>query len=129
MQIAMNMKVFRSDDYADTMELIRRHSTMTAHLVMGKHHQVLMDGTPHPLAATICLADDLAHEYGFGVIPKADGQVEAMTELERDCVRSHTSVDRSTPKTLEHAKRALGIDDQQMELIRSDAIDVIEKFG
>ena len=28
----MNLKVFRSNDYADTMELLRRHSTMTAHL-------------------------------------------------------------------------------------------------
>ena len=31
MEIAMNMKVFRSPDYADTMDLLRRHSTMTAH--------------------------------------------------------------------------------------------------
>jgi len=201
MQIAMNMKVFRSADYADTMELIRRHCTMTAHfskvvsnysplegdyaflagllhdaglagtllalsdnkgkrktppdlisiwpavdrvhtragelmaehwnlmpdikMTMGNHHQVILDGHPHPLSATVCLANDLAHELGFGVIPKADGALEELTELERDCIRSHTTVDRSTPKTLEHARNALQITEQQMDLIRSDAEEVV----
>ncbi|MCH7600675.1 MAG: HDOD domain-containing protein [Myxococcales bacterium] len=205
MQIAMNMKVFRSPDYADTMDLIRRHCTMTAHLskvvskyspmdgdyaflagllhdagiagtllalsdnkgkrktppdliaiwpavdrvhtraaelmadhwnlppdiklVMRNHHQVILEGHAHPLAATVCLADDLAHSLGFGVIPKADAKVEAMTELERDCVRSHTSVDRSTPKTLEHAKTALQLTDAEMDLIQSDAEEVVQNFG
>jgi HD-like signal output (HDOD) protein len=205
MQLAMNMKVFRSADYADTMELIRRHSTMTAHfskvgskysplegdyaflagllhdaglagtllalsknkgkrksppnliaiwpaldrvhtragelmaehwklmpdikLAMGHHHQVILDGHPHPLAATVCLANELAHALGFGVIPKADGVLEEMTELERDGIRSHTTVDRSTPKTLEHAKKALQITDRQMDLIRSDAEEIVQNLS
>lgn len=32
MEIAMNMKVFKSEDYGDTMELMRRHATATAHI-------------------------------------------------------------------------------------------------
>ncbi len=32
MEIAMNMRVFKSADYSDTMELLRRHATATAHL-------------------------------------------------------------------------------------------------
>ena len=32
MEIAMNMRVFKSEDYGDTMELLRKHATATAHL-------------------------------------------------------------------------------------------------
>ncbi|MCP4036810.1 MAG: HDOD domain-containing protein, partial [bacterium] len=32
MQISLNMRVFKSQDYGDTMDLLRRHSMMTAHL-------------------------------------------------------------------------------------------------
>lgn len=202
MEISMNMKVFKSEDYADTMELLRRHATATAHLcktvckyttvegeyafmagllhdagiagtllalsdrkgprtkppdliaiwpavdrvheraaelmadhwqlptelklVMSAHHQVILKGEPHPLAATICIADELAHEFGCGVIPKESDQVEAMTLLEKDCVRSHTSVDRSSPKTLEHAANALNLDAAQRQQIHGDAQATIE---
>ena len=205
MQIAMNMKVYKSRDYADTMELIRKHSTMTAHLsclvckycaiegeyaflagllhdvgiagtllalsdskglrktppdlisiwpavdrvhtkaaelmaghwnlpgdikmVLESHHQVIIQGFAHPLAATIAIADDLAHELGCGVIPKAGDLVEEMTALEKDCVRSHTGVDRSPPKTLEHARNALQLTDQQMDLIRADAVVLKAEVG
>jgi HD-like signal output (HDOD) protein len=205
MEIAMNLKVFRSSDYADTMELLRRHSTMTAHLAkvvckyspvegeyafmagllhdvgiagtllalsdrkgrrktppalvaiwpavdrvhqraaeimaghwglpaeitlaLGAHHQVILQGQPHPLAATLAIADDLAHELGFGVIPKEDDRVEEMSLLEKDCVRSHTQVDRSPPRTLEHAREALQLNEAQMDLIRSDAAQIVEQLG
>ena len=52
-----------------------------------------------------------------------------MTELEKDCVRSHTTVDRSTPKTLEHSRKALGLGDEQMALVMVDARELCEKFG
>jgi len=197
LQVAMNVKVFRSPDYADTMELIRKHCSVTAQFskivckyspieaeyaflagllhdvgiagtllalsdrkgkrekppdliaiwpavdrvhcragelmaahwklpdeikwVLGNHHQVIVQGVPHPLAATVAIAEDLAHELGFGVIPKAGDVVQEMSALEADCVRSHTAVDRSSPKTLEHAYAALQLNEQQLELIRSDA--------
>ncbi len=203
MEIAMNLKVFRSADYADTMELLRRHSTVTAHLAklvckyspiegefafmagllhdvgiagtllalsdrksgrktppalvaiwpavdrvhqraaeimadhwalpaeiklaLGAHHQVILQGHPHPLAATLAIADDLAHELGFGVVPKEDDAGE-MSELERDCVRSHSQVDRSPARTLEHAREALQLNDAQMELIRGDAASLVEQL-
>ncbi len=205
MEIAMNLKVFKSPDYADTMELIRRHSTMTAHLskvvckytaiegeyafmagllhdvgiagtllalsdrkgnrvsppdliaiwpavdrvhqraaelmaehwqlppeikmVVGSHHQVVLQGFAHPLSATVCLANELAHEIGFGVIPKADAEVKEMNELERDCVRSHTGVDRSSPKTIEHSREALQLSESQIELIRADAEELARNFS
>lgn len=204
MEIALNMKVFRSPDYADTMELLRRHSTVTAHLsklvcnyspiegeyaflagllhdvgiagtllalsdaggrrkqppalvaiwpavdrvhqqaasimaehwslppdiryAIGAHHQVLIEGHAHPMAATLAIADDLAHEFGFGVIPQGDDRGE-MSELERDCVRSHTAVDRSPGKTLEHACAALQLGESQLALIREEAKALIEQLG
>lgn len=197
MEIAMNLKVFKSADYTDTMELLRRHATATAHVarlvakqtpveaefafmvgllhdvgiagtllalsdrkgprqqppdliaiwpavdrvhqraaeLMGQHwqlpeeiqvaisahHQVILKGDPHPLAAAICIADDLAHDLGFGVIPKEGDATEAMTDLEKDCVRSHTRVDRSSERTLEHARDALGLGAAQIDRIREEA--------
>lgn len=205
MEISMNMKVFKSEDYTDTMELLRRHATVTAHCsklvckyteiegeyafmagllhdvgiagtllalsdrkgrrktppdliaiwpavdrvhqraaeIMGKHwelppdiqlaianhHQVMVQGHAHPLAATVCLANDLAHEVGAGVIPKEGDRVREMTALEKDCVRSHTSVDRSTDKTREHAREALRLSEAQMELIQGEAEELLEKIG
>jgi HD-like signal output (HDOD) protein len=204
MEIAMNLKVFKSPDYADTMELIRRHSSMTAHLsklickhtaiegdyafmagllhdvgiagtllalserkgkrktppdlisiwpavdrvhqsaaelmaehwklpaeikmAISAHHQVMIKGSAHPLAATVSLAEDLAHEIGLGVVPKESDRMEGMSGVEKDCVRSHTNVDRSSPKTLEHSREALQLTDAQMELIRQDAAELTSKF-
>ena len=88
--------------------------------MLGTHHLVLIKGKAHTLAATICIADDIAHEVGYGVIPKAGDAVSAMTELERDCVSSHTSSDRSSPKTLEHARGVLEIGDSEMAQVRGD---------
>ena len=205
MEIAMNLKVFRSNDYADTMELLRRHSAACAHLCrlvskytsveaefaflsgllhdvgiagtllalseqkgerktppdliaiwpavdqvhqqaaslmteqwglpmdlrlpVGAHHQVLIEGYAHPMAATIAIADDLAHEFGFGVLPKADDELVEMSELERDCVVSHSQTDRSTENTLAAAREALQLSDQQLELIREEASAVLEEVA
>ena len=196
MEIAMNLKVFRSDDYADTMELLRKHSSATAQLskmvskhtevdaefgflagllhdvgiagtllalserkgarktppdlisiwpavdrvhqhagalmaerwelpeplrvAIGAHHQVLVGGEVDPLAATLAVADDLAHECGAGVVPKEDEGVRVMTELERDCVSSHSEIDRCTEKTLETARSALGIGEDVLASVREE---------
>ncbi len=204
LEISLNMRVFKSQDYGDTMDLLRRHSMVTAHLskivckytaiegeyafmagllhdvgvagtllalserkgrnvkppdliaiwpavdrvhqraaelmathwslpaeiqlVLATHHQVLIDGVAHPLAATICLAEDIAHELGCGVLPKADAASSEMTALEQDCVRSHTNVDRSSPKTLQHAMTALQLNESQLDLIRADASVLIAEL-
>ncbi|MFQ5512959.1 MAG: HDOD domain-containing protein [Myxococcota bacterium] len=203
-EIAMHLRVFRCDAFADTMERTRRHSTATAHLarivcrytalegeyaflcgllhdigiagilialaegvgrkdrpdlisiwpaidrahaeagrsmcglwelpaeiqmVVGAHHQVLIEGYAHPLAATVCLADDLSHELGFGVIPREEEGVAGRSELESACLQSHTGVDRSGPKTLEQACAALQIGDKQMELIRRDAEELRDQLA
>ena len=48
-----------------------------------------------------------------------------MTERERDCVRAHTMVDKSTPATLKHACEALGIDEATLMLIRQEGKNML----
>lgn len=196
MAIVMRMRVFKSPNYAETMELLRHHSTATAQIArivshyspiageyaflagllhdvgiagtllaladgkaakqqppelvaiwpaldrvheraaevmadhwglpaeikmaIGAHHQVLIQGHPHPLAATLAIADDLAHEFGFGVVPKAN----AGGSLDEEFAGSHTSVDRTAAATLERAREALQLTDAQMDLIRGEAASI-----
>ena len=45
--------------------------------------------------------------------------------VERACLSSHTEVDRSLPKTLEHATEALQLTPAQLELIEQEAGELI----
>jgi HD-like signal output (HDOD) protein len=195
MQITLEMRVFKSADYASTMELLRRHATLTARLcrvvskytaleaefafmagllhdvgiagvllalsdrkikdkaqkapalisiwpavdrvhqrsselmakhwalppdigfALGAHHQVLIQGYPHPLAATVAIANDLATELGAGVIPKSSAGVDES----RACLAAHSEVDRTSPHTLAQAREALRLTDATLALIRKDA--------
>ena len=201
MEIALDMRVFKSEDYGDTMELLRKHSTATAHLsrmickytpiesefafmaglmhdvgiagtlialsdakgrrqtppdlisiwpavdrvhlragelmarqwglpadivlAIQAHHQVRIQGFEHPLAATVALANELAHDHGAGVIPKDGATLEALSELEADCIRAHSEVDRSGTQTLATAREALRIDEGALERIRDEAPGVL----
>lgn len=201
MEIAMNMRVFKSPDYADTMDLLRRHATATAHLcrvvsnhtavesefafmagllhdvgiagtllalsdnkgrrksppdlisiwpavdrvhqragelmaklwelppdiqtTLASHHQVILKGEVHLLSATVAIANEVAHSLGTGVIPKADGALEEMSEAERDCVRAHTSVDKSGKGTIKHAVDGLGLDEATLLQIRKEGQEVL----
>jgi HD-like signal output (HDOD) protein len=194
MQITLEMRVFKSADYADTMELLRRHATATARLcrvvskytaleaefsfmagllhdvgiagtllalsdrkgarkappdliaiwpavdrvhqragelmaahwtlppdirfALGAHHQVLIQGYPHPLAATVAVANELATELGAGVVPKAAGDDDSEAAA---CLVAHTEVDRSPAPTLAQAREALRLSDATYALLRKDA--------
>jgi HD-like signal output (HDOD) protein len=204
-EIAMNMRVFKSTDYAETMELLRRHATATAHLcrvisryttidaefsflagllhdvgiagtllalsddkarrkappdlisiwpaldrvhqragelmashwalppdigfALSAHHQVLLQGYAHPLAATVALANELAHELGAGVVPQANDALDAKPDEERDCLRAHAGVDRSPATTLAQASEALGLAEASLSLIREEAEQVIASLS
>lgn len=93
------------------------------------HHQVLVGGEANPLAATVCVADDMAHEMGFGLLPGAgkDDDVEADADDRAAmndalaCERSLITLDRSRPKTLEQAQATLGLTADQLAEIRGEA--------
>ncbi len=198
-QASMNMRVFRADAYADTMNRLRRHSAFTGYVaraickytkiegeyaflcglmhdigiaailialsdtgpkkkapdlvaiwpaidrvhaqagqliaglwelpetisvVLGAHHQVMIEGTANPLAATVCLAESIAHERGFGLVPDGEEDVEGVGEIEVACLQSHSGVDLSMDKTLEQAKEALGISESQLSQVRSDCEEI-----
>lgn len=201
MELAMNMRVFKSPDYSDTMNLLRRHATASANICRivsqhtpvepefaflagllhdvgiagtllalsdnkGKrksppdlisiwpaidrvhqragelmaghwelpediqiaasaHHQVIRKGEVHLLSATVAVANEIAHSLHAGVIPKANDPLQEMTEAERDCVRAHTNVDRSTKATLKHAFDALGLDESKLLLIRTESKELL----
>lgn len=86
-------------------------------LALGAHHQVKIEGFPHPLAATVCVADQVAHERGLGLAPTG----REAGSLEQACLASHFALDHSGPATLAAAREALLLSDKQMELIARDA--------
>jgi HD-like signal output (HDOD) protein len=196
-QVALNMRVFRCEPYADTMDRLRVHSVATGHLarlickyssfegeyaflcgllhdagiagsliglaedsstappdliavwpaldtmhaaasevmtglwelpaeirmVVGAHQQVLIEGYAHPLAAIVCVANELAHDLGFGVLPGED------EGLESACLSSHVNADRATPATLKHAYEAIGLSEAQLELVRTEAAKLAENLA
>jgi HD-like signal output (HDOD) protein len=85
------------------------------------HHQVKLEGHAHPLAATVCLADQIAHERGLGLA----GDAEQAGTVEAACLAAHFAIDRSTPATLAAAREALQLTDKQLALIARDAEKVI----
>jgi len=205
MEITMNLRVFKSPDYSDTMELLRRHATATARLcrivskytaieaefsfmagllhdvgiagtllavsetkerrkappdlisiwpavdrvhqragelmathwalppdirfALSAHHQVLIQGHAHPLAATVAIANELASELGAGVIPKPNDSPKGIRGDERDYLRAHTAVDRTPAPTLAHARKALGIEEATLSLIREEGQRMMATLG
>jgi hypothetical protein len=88
---------------------------------LSAHHQVLIQGYAHPLAATVAIANELATELGAGVIPKPNDSAEGASRDDRDCLRAHTEVDRSSAATLAQAREALRIEESTFALIREEA--------
>ena len=178
----MNTRVFRSQAYAEPMEIVRRHSTVCAHLarmvsgftsiaseyaflcgllhdigiaaalivlgerketaagfdptllgialqqchqeasaavaglwklpvdvqlVLGHHHDVMIDGLVHPLAAVVAIAEDLTRELGLGIVLNG-----------HDC-------DATSDSALAHAHDALGFDQARMDKLRQEARKLI----
>jgi len=52
-----------------------------------------------------------------------------MSEDERDCIRAHTSVDRSGSETLRNARTALGLDEPSLNLIREESVALLAQLS
>lgn len=81
-------------------------------LVLRAHHHVEYEGHLHPLAAALCIADDLANTLGAGLVGRDEKEDEEAGDDEAALVAmlsTHTKLDRSSPATLERAYGALGI--------------------
>lgn len=89
-------------------------------MILGAHHQVEIGGIPHPLAATVCLADHLANERGFGL--HIDGE-------ETTAMGTHPHLDRSGPRPLAIARDALEVHDAAWSLIETEADQTLEEMA
>jgi HD-like signal output (HDOD) protein len=76
-------------------------------LVLGHHHDVLIDKYPHPLAAVVALAEELSREFGMGVV--INGQ----------------RCDTTSDNALMHARNAVGFDKNRMDKVREEAKKLI----
>lgn len=81
------------------------------HTVVACHHEIAARGFPDPLAATVCLAEELANGAGVGIAkPGAIG----------------TTFDRSSAFNIAQARAELGVDDEAWALLREQAAEVAE---
>jgi hypothetical protein len=71
--------------------------------VLGHHHDVVINGLVHPLAAVVALAEDLTRDAGLGIV--LDGH----------------NCDVTSDNALAHARSALGFDSARMEKLRKEA--------
>jgi HD-like signal output (HDOD) protein len=181
-EVSLGMRVFRSQAYAEAMEIVRRHSTACAYLarmvsgftsiaseyaflcgllhdigmaaalivlgeqkataggldptllgpalqqchqeasgvvaglwrlpadvqlVLAHHHDVMIDGFVHPLAAVVALAEELTRDVGLGIVLQG-----------YDC-------DVTSDTALAHARNALGFDPARMDKLRQEAKKLI----
>lgn len=92
-------------------------------MVIGAHHDVRIGDHPHPLAATVCLADEMLHRRKLGLVP--DGG-EDTSDAGLTCLGAHTSVDRTRPAVLSAARAALSLSDRQLELIERGLDELLD---
>ncbi|MBY0400812.1 HDOD domain-containing protein [Myxococcota bacterium] len=120
-------------------EIMAQHWQLPAdlRLAITGHHQVLFGGHAHPLAATLALANELAHAAGAGLVAKPDGDEPAVaTEAgskkrapSLDWTSAFSELDRTGSKTLESARQALGIDARIQALIEGEASQVVDSIA
>ena len=108
--------------------------------VLGAHHEVLIGGAPHPLAAAVALANEIAIRQGFTLVPEEEPDESAADEdgdedgklaadvLERLCLAAHTNLDRTRPGVLEQATAAVGLTAEQLTLIERDFEELVPEL-
>lgn len=83
-------------------------------LVLGAHHRVKIQGHPHPMAATVAMAGDIANQMGFGLKMSDDKKSERLSD--------EPELDAAGRKEL---SEILGLEPRQLELIASDTERVL----
>jgi HD-like signal output (HDOD) protein len=79
-------------------------------LVLGHHHDVVIEGHAHPLAAVVAVAEELTRDLGMGVV--INGQ----------------RCDATSDNALMHARNAVGFDKARMDKVREEAKKLIAKL-
>ena len=86
--------------------------------VLQAHHKATLDGHVHPMAAAVCLANQLAIEAGYGLLPSEEESDE--DSLEAACQASLHHADHSSDAVIAKAVEGLGLTDAQLDCIRAD---------
>lgn len=81
-------------------------------LAVGHHHTVKMQGYPHPLAATIRVSDELAQILRFSIDSGRGQAMAAVNEM-----------------PIDEAIEALGLTEKQIDLLKTDALEELQKAG
>ncbi len=97
-------------------------------LVVGAHHSVHIEGYPHPMAATVCLAERLADDLGLGLVPRRSEEGEAEKPADLAELEIYDRSDRSSDVALQRAHEALQLNDHTMQLIESEGQELVAKF-
>ena len=87
--------------------------------VVATHHQLHVGGTPHPVNATLIVAEQLARELGAGMAPPPGAAAMSGEPL----------LDASPAGLFEAARATLGIDDAALALARAEAADTVAKLA
>ncbi len=82
------------------------------------HHQLVLDGRPHPQAAVLLIAEEIAFNAGWDVQPTVEGTDEVI-DLER-------SVERGRSDLVPEALETLSLTPRHFELISNDVKRVLQ---
>ena len=85
--------------------------------VVGAHHSINVGGMPHPLAATVCLAEHIANEFGVSMMPPKDLKRRARSLANQ----LELPIDTTHPKLVVKACQVLGVNKQMLNLVRKEA--------
>lgn len=85
------------------------------------HHQIMVEGACHPLAAIVCVAESLAAELGLAFDPTAADARSASSKPDDLDRLVRRPFDRSDEATVRRAREALGLTDPLLEVVRESA--------
>jgi len=128
-------------------EIMAKHWQLPAdiRLALSAHHQILLGGHVHPLAATVALANELALDGGTGLVEKPPETVDAEVAATgptgadpagapaaidaADWLAAHSELDRTRAATLARSREALGLDERRAGLVAEEAKAVLEQLA
>lgn len=88
-------------------------------LVAGNHHALQLDGHPHPQIAVLMVAEQIAVNAGWGVVPMVE-QGDGLVVSTREC---------SQVEETDKALAVLSLDRGHFELISRDTARVLETLA
>ena len=90
-------------------------------LVVKHHHSLLIDGRPHPSIAILMIAEQIAYEGGWGVVPRIEADADDMAFT--------SAQEGATPDLLDHALSAVNLTRKHYDTFVTDTRRVLETLN